>query len=259
MKTYVFDTINRYKRFSETLDVKTAICNKSWWVFNDSGEKELYIFQEDGTLYVTYSGNVNHGTWKYIPANKSIIISAGEQSYMVHAAFMDSTIFALQVDGTEQYAFLIDEQNKQHFLPNSFSEIKNYFFAKEQKLIKQQQYEQYANRVNEEHERRQIEIEELKQQAQFVHQTISLETSCLGSTGWSFRYVFIPYLIFSILLLATGAISDKVVLLLLFPGSLIVFFIAAFIYSSITRPAKEDKLLEEWKEKHPNDPVIDYL
>ena len=24
-------------------------------------------------------------------------------------------------------------------------------------------------------------------------------------------------------------------------------------------PAKEDKLLEEWKEKHPNDPVIDYL
>lgn len=44
MKTYLFDTFNRYKRFSEKLDAKTILCNKSWWVFNDSGEKEVYIF-----------------------------------------------------------------------------------------------------------------------------------------------------------------------------------------------------------------------
>ena len=76
MKTYLFDTINRYKRFSEKLDVQTVICNKSWWVFNDSGEKELYIFNEDGTLDVSFGGRVTEGKWRYVSANKSIIVSS---------------------------------------------------------------------------------------------------------------------------------------------------------------------------------------
>ena len=84
MKTYIFNAINRYKRFSENLEVQSAICNKSWWVFNDSGEKELYIFQEDGTLYITLNGKVTNGTWKYISANKSLIIGTESQSYMLH-------------------------------------------------------------------------------------------------------------------------------------------------------------------------------
>ena len=88
MKTYLFDTFNRYKRFSEKLDAKTILCNKSWWVFNDSGEKELYIFNTDGSLIISVSGKVTNATWKYVPANKSIIISGNNQSYMVHPALL---------------------------------------------------------------------------------------------------------------------------------------------------------------------------
>lgn len=50
MKTYLLDILNRYNRFSENLDVKTILCNKSWFIFNDTGDKELYIFQENGSL-----------------------------------------------------------------------------------------------------------------------------------------------------------------------------------------------------------------
>lgn len=50
MKTYLLDILNKYNRFSENLDVKTILCNKSWLVFNDTGNKELYIFQEMVTL-----------------------------------------------------------------------------------------------------------------------------------------------------------------------------------------------------------------
>ena len=109
MKTYLFDTFNRYTRFSENLDVKTILCNKSWWLFNDSGEKELYIFNNDGTLIIAVSGRVTNATWQYIPANKSIVVTGNAQSYMVHPAFYDNTIFALKLDGTEKYAFFIDE------------------------------------------------------------------------------------------------------------------------------------------------------
>ncbi len=132
MKTYLFDTIERYRRFSESLDVKVVICNKSWNVFNDSREKEIYIFQEDGSLIISNNGKVTNGTWKYIPANKSIIINGNNQSYMLHPAFMDEILFALQVDGTQQCAFLIDENNKDSFEPKNYSELLQYFHSKEQ-------------------------------------------------------------------------------------------------------------------------------
>lgn len=105
MKTFFFDTLNRYKRFSEKLDAKTILCNKSWWIFNDSGEKEIYIFQEDGSLIISFNGKVTHATWQYIPANKSLVISTSKESYMLHPAFVDENIFALQQDGTNKFAF----------------------------------------------------------------------------------------------------------------------------------------------------------
>lgn len=53
MKTYLLDILNKYNRFSESLDVKNILCNKSWLAFNDTGDKELYIFQENGSLIVS--------------------------------------------------------------------------------------------------------------------------------------------------------------------------------------------------------------
>lgn len=135
MKTYLFDSFNRYKRFSEELDAKTILCNKSWWVFNDSGEKELYIFNEDGSLIISVSGRVTNATWKYITANKSIIITGNNQSYMVHPAFYDYTIFALKVDGTNEFAFLIDENNLHTTNLRSFNDVVSYFTEKERQAV----------------------------------------------------------------------------------------------------------------------------
>lgn len=139
MKTYLFDTFNRYKRFSEELDAKTILCNKSWWVFNDSGEKEVYIFNTDGTLIIAVSGMVTNATWQYITANKSLIISGNNQSYMVKPAFFDNQIFALQVDGTNDYAFLIDENNLPSTEIHSLADLKSYFVEKERQVELEEQ------------------------------------------------------------------------------------------------------------------------
>lgn len=131
MKTYLLDVLNKYKRFSENLDVKTTLCNKSWWAFNDTGKKEVYIFQEDGSLIISINGEVVIGSWKYLAANKSLIISGADQNFMVNTAYMDNTLFALQVDGTEQYCFLIDQQKTNDFSPKSLDDLDRYF----QKII----------------------------------------------------------------------------------------------------------------------------
>ena len=135
MKTYLFDTFNRYKRFSEKLDAETILCNKSWWVFNDSGEKEVYIFNTDGTLIISVSGRVTNATWQYISANKSIVITGNNQSYMVKPAFYDQMIFALQVDGTNDYAFLIDENNLPSTNLRSLADLKEHFAEKERQAV----------------------------------------------------------------------------------------------------------------------------
>lgn len=142
MKTYIFDSINRYKRFSENLDVKTILCNKSWWVFNDSGDKEIYIFQENNSLIISISGNVTNATWQYIPANKSLVISSDKQSYMLHPTFVDNIIFALQVDGTEQYSFMINEEQCEVFQPKSLNDLELYFKKKEQLEFENQKLQQ---------------------------------------------------------------------------------------------------------------------
>lgn len=84
MKTYLLDIPNRYNRFSKNLDVKTILCNKSWLIFNDSGDKELYIFQENGSLITSINGSVISATWQYLSANNSLVISFKEKSYMLH-------------------------------------------------------------------------------------------------------------------------------------------------------------------------------
>jgi hypothetical protein len=160
---YLLDIVNKYKRFSESLDVKTILCNKSWWVFNDTGEKEIYIFQEDGSLIISLNGKVTNANWKFISANKSLLINTDKQSVMVHSAFIDNVLFALQLDGTNQFSFLIDESNRESFKPKSLTDIQNYFENKELAEKKQKAIEYQKQRQIEAERRRQSEIEYQKQ------------------------------------------------------------------------------------------------
>lgn len=62
MKTYLLDSINRLKRFSQNLDVQATLCGRSWLVFNDSGDKEVYIFEPDNSLVISIKGVVTNAT-----------------------------------------------------------------------------------------------------------------------------------------------------------------------------------------------------
>ncbi len=170
MKTFLLDSFNRYKRFSEELDVKTILCNKSWLIFNDSGDKELYVFQEDGTLIASVNGNVTNATWRYIPANKSLVVSFKEQSYMLHPSFINNVIFALQQDGTERLAFMINEEQSESFHPKSLKELNDYFEGIERKRIEAEEQEKRWLIEQQRKEQQRIEEESKKQQQYRIEQ-----------------------------------------------------------------------------------------
>lgn len=133
MKTYLLDTINRIKRYSQELDVQTTLCNIAWKVFNDSGDKEVFIFNPDKTVLITNNGIGIKQTWDWIPANKSLIINLPDDTIiMLHPEYFNSSVLALNRDGTQEYAFLIDEKESDNFTAKTLSELSTYFLAIEE-------------------------------------------------------------------------------------------------------------------------------
>lgn len=133
MKAYLYSIPKLIKNVSQALDAQSILCDKSWVLFNDAGVKQLFIFQKDGTLLIVTNGVVTESSWKYLSVNNSIIIKSGDESMMFHPAFLDDAVFALQQDGVQSCLFMIDEKNKLSFLPQTLSDLNNYFLEQQEK------------------------------------------------------------------------------------------------------------------------------
>lgn len=82
---------------------------------------------EDGKLVISLNGNVDMGTWMYIPANQSLVIT-GKQNYLVHPVICNN-ILALVVDGTNQCAFLLDDTKRELEAVKSLQSISSYVLS----------------------------------------------------------------------------------------------------------------------------------
>ena len=252
MKTYLLETLNRYKKFSESLDAKAVLSNKAWVVFNDEGEKQVYIFQEDGTVLITTNGIGSVKTWKYIPANKSILINGEDNSFvMLRTAFVDENILAFQLDGTDRYAFMIDENNKALFAPKTLEELHTYLVDKldkeKQKQIEQQNKDnELAEKAKQEANRERAE--KIKAEIQIKYQDSKKTKAIIFGVLGFFLYV---------LAAASSGLRDWLgcVLSLIFAIASTCFSI---YYSNQGEHAFEQKI-KEYKENNPNDPCIVYL
>ena len=252
MKTYLFETLNRYKRFSESLDAKAVLSNKAWIVFNDEGEKQVYIFQEDGTVLITTNGIGSVKTWKYIPANKSILINGdGNRFVMLRTAFVDENILAFQLDGTDRYAFMIDENNKALFAPKTLEELNTYLVDKldteKQKQIEQQNKDnELAEKAKQEANRERAE--KIKAEIQIKYQDSKKTKAIIFGVLGFFLYV---------LAAASSGLRDWLGCVLS-----LIFAIASTCFSIYYYKQGEhvfEQKIKEYKDNNPDDPCIVYL
>ncbi len=155
MKTYIMSIPDTIIGIGEKLNITSMLCNKSWIVFNEEGVKTLYIFDKDGSLIISNNGLASNSHWKYIKANKTILIEDDGISFLLHPTFINEAIFILQQDGTQQYLFLIDEKKGEQLLLNSLSAINNY--------VKDLAPQPYSN-----NDREIIQIEEQRRQREKI-------------------------------------------------------------------------------------------
>ncbi len=137
MTPYLFEDINRYKRYSELVEFKSEICDRAWVVISYEKEREVYKFKEDGTIYIVLSGKVTHGTWDYDISDNTVVITAPGLSYMVHPVLYDMKLLVLQVDGTNECFFMIDGNHAESFPYKNVHQLMEYFKKKEEDKIRE--------------------------------------------------------------------------------------------------------------------------
>lgn len=125
MKAFLFDLVNKLQRTSDTLDAKAILCNKTWRVFSDTDEKEVYIFMEDGKLVISVNGIAVIGSWMYVPANQSLVISGNNQDFLVHPIICNN-VLALALDGSNKCCFLLDSTKEELDSIDSLKSIESY-------------------------------------------------------------------------------------------------------------------------------------
>lgn len=169
MKTYLLDTIDRFKRFSQSLDVKTILCSKAWYVLNEDGDTENLIFQEDGTILVSVNGSTKKYTWKFITQNQSLNIMHSEtEGTMLKPAFMDGNILAFNKIGTKECMFLIDDSWNESQKMQSLVSVKTYLEGYEKKLI-----ESEKKKIEEQEQKRLAELKQAEEERRRKEQRIS--------------------------------------------------------------------------------------
>lgn len=252
MKTYLFETLNRYKRFSESLDAKAVLSNKAWIVFNDEGEKQVYIFQEDGTVLITTNGIGSVKTWKYIPANKTILIKGdGNRFVMLRTAFVDENILAFQLDGTDRYAFMIDENNKALFAPKTLEELNMYLEDKldkeKQKQIEQQNKDKkFAEKAKQEADHKKAEKIKCEIEMKYLDPKMK--------RGMFFVVLASVFYILTIALLPEFGGPVWVGSLLF---AIIFTYFGVYSYKQGMNTFKQK--IKEYKDNNPNNPCVAYL
>jgi hypothetical protein len=129
MKTYLADIIPKIKKYSEKLDNLTLLTNQHWVVIDElQNSKFVYIFRNNFELLISQNGKVEKGKWEYL-GNNSLLIERKEDSYLFKHGFFDSNILALKVDGRDEYAFLVNENNYGGDL-NSIDKVLNFLETK---------------------------------------------------------------------------------------------------------------------------------
>jgi hypothetical protein len=128
MKTFKLNIPKESRNWSNALDAKMVLCCRSWVAFNNEEVKEVYIFQEDGTLIVSHNGKVAKTRWEYIAQNTSLIIeNIDSDTYMLKPTYYDNKVLALQVDGTSEYVIMINENCIEELMLDSYEKVVQYF------------------------------------------------------------------------------------------------------------------------------------
>lgn len=112
MYDYLKNLLPRVKQYSKDLDVQELFNEKHWVFIDDKGKRTTYVFERDGKLIVSLSGQPKTGTWRYIPAAKSLYLNVEDHSAaFLSFSFYNDALFILKKDDDEETPWVLINKN----------------------------------------------------------------------------------------------------------------------------------------------------
>ena len=113
MKTYIINQFRKVSSINKKLDVVSILKNNVWLVFDDNIDKtEKFVFMDKDKLLIAVNGVTSYSTWQYLAVSSSIIIDDKLNNYLLNVVACDENIVVLNLDGTQQYCFLLNTNGK---------------------------------------------------------------------------------------------------------------------------------------------------
>ncbi len=127
MKTFIVNSVKGVVDQKKKFDVTSKLMGREWRMLSDDpGVNCKYIFLKDGKLVLSVNGISTYTTWQ-MATPTAIIMHEGVGTFLYKIFHLDEDIIVLNLDGTENFCFLINQENK-NLANSSFSDIQWYLF-----------------------------------------------------------------------------------------------------------------------------------
>lgn len=111
IKAHFDSIVNQLKNHSASLRTENIFVDKPWTIIDQDNELQRLVFKRNRSLIMSKNGQVNHGSWDYLPEARSIVINRINDSILCNEAYIDEGIMILRLDGTANQFFTLANEN----------------------------------------------------------------------------------------------------------------------------------------------------
>ena len=108
---FINNIIPRLRRFAVNIEIKEALVDKIWEIFDDPENVHDYQFLRDKRLIMTHNGDVKIGRWEILPNNRLLIERGNDQPINLLYDFSTQGIVLMKKAGNNQIPFLLFDKN----------------------------------------------------------------------------------------------------------------------------------------------------
>lgn len=110
MTEYIVNILPRIREFSLKIDKEEVFIEKPWVMFENAAGREIYIFKRNKDLIMSLNGQVQIGSWQFLPEINGILIDRIHNKILLTQEYVDQSIMVLKLEGiTNEYFCFVNE------------------------------------------------------------------------------------------------------------------------------------------------------
>ncbi len=112
ISNYLNSLIARLRRHSLDVNLKDAISDIPWLLWDENQNKHEYLFLNDNRVILSLNGVTEIGTWEILPTNAILIVKPSGNLTLKYELMFDYAILVLKVNGPMEFPFVLYNHNK---------------------------------------------------------------------------------------------------------------------------------------------------